>query len=78
MRPLIQKLTETFSPSGCETAIREVIRAEIDRLNRIVRDFLELARPSEPTPSLRGPKGRGNLGHPPEGIASSAAPPRNT
>jgi putative aminopeptidase FrvX len=29
MRPLIQKLTETFSPSGCETAIREVIRAEI-------------------------------------------------
>lgn len=29
MRPLIQKLTETFSPSGCETTIREVIRAEI-------------------------------------------------
>jgi putative aminopeptidase FrvX len=29
MKPLIQKLTETFSPSGYETAIREVIRAEI-------------------------------------------------
>ena len=29
MKPLIQKLTETFGPSGYETAIREVIRAEI-------------------------------------------------
>ncbi len=29
MRPLIQKLTETYSPSGNEIAIREVIRAEI-------------------------------------------------
>ncbi len=29
MKPLIQKLTETFSPSGYETDIREVIRAEI-------------------------------------------------
>jgi endoglucanase len=29
MKPLIQKLTETFSPSGYETAIREIIRAEV-------------------------------------------------
>ncbi len=29
LKPLIQKLTETFSPSGYEGAIREVIRAEI-------------------------------------------------
>ncbi len=29
MKPLIQKLTESFSPSGNETAIRELIRAEI-------------------------------------------------
>ncbi len=29
LKPLIQKLTETFSPSGHEAAIREVIRAEI-------------------------------------------------
>jgi putative aminopeptidase FrvX len=29
MKPLIQKLTETFSPSGYETDIREVIRKEI-------------------------------------------------
>ena len=29
MKPLIQKLTETFSPSGYESAIREVIRAEV-------------------------------------------------
>lgn len=29
IKPLIQKLTETFSPSGSEDAIREVIRAEI-------------------------------------------------
>jgi tetrahedral aminopeptidase len=29
MKPLIQKLTETFSTSGYETAIREVIRAEV-------------------------------------------------
>ena len=29
MKPLIQKLTETFSPSGYENAIREVIRKEI-------------------------------------------------
>ena len=32
MKPLIQKLTETFSPSGYETAIREVIRKEIKPL----------------------------------------------
>ena len=30
MKPLIQKLTETFSPSGHESAIREVIRKEIE------------------------------------------------
>jgi endoglucanase len=29
MKPLIRKLTETFSPSGYESAIREVIRAEV-------------------------------------------------
>ncbi len=29
MKPLIQKLTETFSPSGYESAIREVIRSEV-------------------------------------------------
>jgi endoglucanase len=32
MKPLIQKLTETFSPSGYENAIREIIRAEIEPL----------------------------------------------
>ena len=32
MKPLIQKLTETFSPSGYETAIREVIRKEVEPL----------------------------------------------
>jgi tetrahedral aminopeptidase len=30
MKPLIQKLTETFSPSGYESAIRDVIRHEIE------------------------------------------------
>ena len=29
MKPLIQKLVETFSPSGCEDAIRACVRAEI-------------------------------------------------
>ena len=37
MKPLIQKLTETFSPSGCETAIREVIRKEITPLADEIR-----------------------------------------
>jgi putative aminopeptidase FrvX len=37
MKQLIQKLTETFSPSGYETAIREVIRAEISKLADEVR-----------------------------------------
>ena len=32
MKPLIQKLTETFSPSGYENAIREVILGEIEPL----------------------------------------------
>jgi putative aminopeptidase FrvX len=32
MKPLIQKLTETLSPSGHENAIREVIRKEVDSL----------------------------------------------
>ncbi len=32
MKPLLQKLTETFSPSGYEAAIRDVIRAEIEPL----------------------------------------------
>ena len=32
MKPLIQKLTETFSPSGYESAIREVLRKEVKPL----------------------------------------------
>lgn len=32
MKQLLQKLTETFSPSGYEAAIREVIRAEVEPL----------------------------------------------
>src|SRR5262245_54571197 len=32
MKSLIQKLTETFSPSGYETAVRDVIRAEVKTL----------------------------------------------
>jgi endoglucanase len=37
MKKLIQTLTETFSPSGYESAIREVIRAEIDGLADEIR-----------------------------------------
>jgi putative aminopeptidase FrvX len=37
MKPLIQKLTETFSPSGYETEIREAIRKEIKPLVDEVR-----------------------------------------
>ena len=37
MKQLIQKLTETFSPSGYEAAIREVILAEIQPLADEVR-----------------------------------------
>jgi tetrahedral aminopeptidase len=37
MKSLIQKLTETFSPSGYETAIREVIRKEIKPLADEIR-----------------------------------------
>ena len=37
MKALIQKLTETFSPSGHESAIREVIRAEVEPLADEVR-----------------------------------------
>ena len=37
MKQLIQKLTETFSPSGYETAIREVIRTEVSPLADEVR-----------------------------------------
>ena len=37
MKNLIQKLTETFSPSGFETAIREVIRQEITPLADEIR-----------------------------------------
>jgi len=32
MKSLLQKLTETFSPSGYESAIRDVIRAEVESL----------------------------------------------
>lgn len=37
MKQLIQKLTETFSPSGYESAIREVIRAEVKPLADDIR-----------------------------------------
>ncbi|MGA2488980.1 MAG: M42 family metallopeptidase [Anaerolineales bacterium] len=37
MKSLIQKLTETFSPSGYESAIREVIRGEVEALADEVR-----------------------------------------
>lgn len=37
MKKLIQKLTETFSPSGSESAIREVIRSEVEGLADEVR-----------------------------------------
>jgi len=37
MKSLIQKLTETFSPSGYESAIRDVIRAEVEALADDVR-----------------------------------------
>ena len=37
MKNLIQKLTETFSPSGYESAIREVIRSEVTTLADEVR-----------------------------------------
>lgn len=37
MKQLIQKLTETFSPSGYESAIREVIRAEVKPFADTVR-----------------------------------------
>jgi putative aminopeptidase FrvX len=37
MKQLIQKLTETFSPSGYESAIRDVIRAEVKDLADEIR-----------------------------------------
>ncbi len=37
MKPLIKKLTETFSPSGYESAIREVIRLELEPLADEIR-----------------------------------------
>ena len=37
MKPLLQKLTETFSPSGYESAVRAVIRAEIQPLTDEIR-----------------------------------------
>jgi len=37
MKPLIQKLTETFSTSGYEAAIREVVRAEVAPLADEIR-----------------------------------------
>ncbi len=39
MKQLIQKLTETFSPSGYETAIRDLIRAEIAPLADDIRVY---------------------------------------
>jgi endoglucanase len=37
MKKLIQKLTETFSPSGYESAVREIIRAEVRLLADEIR-----------------------------------------
>jgi len=37
MKNLIQKLTETFSPSGYESALREIIRSEVEPLADEVR-----------------------------------------
>jgi endoglucanase len=37
MKQLIQKLTETFSPSGYESAIREVIRTEVEPISDEIR-----------------------------------------
>ena len=37
MKQLIQKLTETFSPSGYESVIREVIRQEVKPLSDAIR-----------------------------------------
>jgi len=37
MKPLLQKLTETFSPSGYESAVREVIRKKIEPLADEIR-----------------------------------------
>jgi tetrahedral aminopeptidase len=37
MKPLIRKLTETFSPSGYESAIRDLIRAEVEPLADEIR-----------------------------------------
>ena len=37
MKSLIQKLTETSGPSGYESVVREVIRAEIEPLGNEVR-----------------------------------------
>jgi len=37
MLKLLQKLTETFSPSGYEDAIRAVIRAEVEPLANEIR-----------------------------------------
>ena len=53
MKPLIQKLTETFSPSGYENAIREVILGEIEPLADGIRvDTLGniIARKGEKSP----------------------------
>lgn len=52
MKSLIQKLTETFSPSGYEAAIREVIRAEIEGLADEIRvdalgNLIALKRPTK-------------------------------
>ncbi len=37
MKPLIQKLTELFGPSGYESAVRDVIRAEVEPLADEIR-----------------------------------------
>jgi len=37
MKPLLQKLTETFSPSGYESAVREVMRKKIEPLADEIR-----------------------------------------
>jgi putative aminopeptidase FrvX len=57
MKPLIKRLTETFSPSGFENSIREVIRRELRGLGDEIR--------TDPLGSLivhRKPHGKGRRG----------------